>query len=146
MHTVPPFLVSRNIRPWRAVAQNPFRSMKRISDHSRARFTANPELAFQARYGICGRAASLRMLSKNSLMFAPGIWATRRLDLTPPFHFLSPDCSYVQTIWHNANPSQSLLWDRTGTASISCYRLISFGSFSVRNSHYIPAVLILDSR
>jgi len=46
--------------------------MKRISDHSRARFTANPELAFQARYGICGRAASLRMLTKNSLMFAPG--------------------------------------------------------------------------
>jgi hypothetical protein len=49
MHPVPPFLVSRNISPLRAAAQNPLRSMKRISDHSRARFTANPELAFQAR-------------------------------------------------------------------------------------------------
>ena len=29
-------------------AQNPFRSLKRIFDHSRARFTANPKLAFQA--------------------------------------------------------------------------------------------------
>jgi hypothetical protein len=30
------------------VAQNPFRSLKRIFDHSRARFTATPKLAFQA--------------------------------------------------------------------------------------------------
>jgi hypothetical protein len=32
---------------YRVVAQIPFRSLKRIFDHSRVRFTANPKLAFQ---------------------------------------------------------------------------------------------------
>jgi len=31
-----------------AVAQIPFRSLKRIFDHSKARFTANPKLALRA--------------------------------------------------------------------------------------------------
>ena len=31
-----------------AVAQTPFRSLKRLFDHSKARFTANLKLAFQA--------------------------------------------------------------------------------------------------
>ena len=34
--------------PQRAVAQIPFRSLKRLFDHSKARFTANLKLAFQA--------------------------------------------------------------------------------------------------
>jgi len=91
--------------------------MKRISDHSRARFTANPELAFQARYGICGRAASLRMLSKNSLMFAPGIWATRRLDLTPPFHFLSPVVHMFKL--YGTTPTQVNLYFEIGLALLA---------------------------
>jgi hypothetical protein len=33
---------------YRAVAQTPFRSLERISDHSKVRFTANPKLALWA--------------------------------------------------------------------------------------------------
>jgi len=32
----------------RVIAQTPFRSLKRLFDHSKARFTANLKLAFQA--------------------------------------------------------------------------------------------------
>jgi len=64
------------------VAQPPFRSLKRISDHSKVRFTANPKLVLRAQTLGWGRFTSLRMVSRNSLMFAPGIWATARLPLT----------------------------------------------------------------
>jgi hypothetical protein len=41
-------LRSVSVKNEQAVAQIPFRSPKRIFDHSRVRFTANPKLAFQA--------------------------------------------------------------------------------------------------
>jgi len=36
------------LSPLGVVAQNPFRFLKRISDHSKVRFTANPKLALWA--------------------------------------------------------------------------------------------------
>ncbi len=41
----PLFLFFHAVRP---VARIPFRSLKRISDHSKVRFTANPKLALRA--------------------------------------------------------------------------------------------------
>ncbi|MFB0507826.1 MAG: hypothetical protein ACETWT_13930, partial [Thermodesulfobacteriota bacterium] len=38
---------------------------------------------FRLRHWVCGRFASLRMVTKNSLMFAPGISATTRFFITP---------------------------------------------------------------
>jgi len=38
----------RHFNPMRSVTRIPFRSLKRILDHSRVRFTANPKLTLRA--------------------------------------------------------------------------------------------------
>jgi hypothetical protein len=62
--TDPPLKRGFTSGPQGAVAQIPFRSLKRIFDHSKICFTANPKLAFQAQ--------TLDLRSFRFIMAAPG--------------------------------------------------------------------------
>ena len=98
------FLISEHRCPFGCswpLALIPFRSLKRIVDHSSVRF---PPLQFQnspfgLRHWICGRFGSLRIVTKNSLMFAPGISATTRQHMRNSYFEI---IAQVQTTfpWH----------------------------------------------
>jgi hypothetical protein len=57
------------------------------------------------------------MLTKNSLLFAPGICATHRLALTPPFLFCPPVVHMFKL--YGTTPTQVKLYFEIGLALLA---------------------------